>query len=456
MARPRLALLALLGSVPLACGGGGSPPPGGGAGHPGAAGQSGAAGVSPSGAAGTPGAAGSGAAGTSGAAGNVAPTGAAGMGAAGMGGAGTTGAAGTGAAAGAGAAGTGAAAGGPGAGGTPGVMDPGAEGDGDFTLPTGHPADALNGEMGSPKGKIITYQMKSADSAIYKGVRGAYMRNVWVYVPPGYVAGTPAPFLVVQDGGFDVWFGTKAPHTPDSGTGSLLPGTANTPRLLDNMIAMKKLPKIVALFVDNGGGDAEGSERGLEYDTVSGRFAEFVDEEVLPRAVSEAKTQLMVDLVFTKDPQGRATMGGSSGGAASFSMAWWHPELFGKVITFSGTFVRQASPEDPKYPHGCWSYHDYDPYDMTAPNGLIMKEPAPAKPIRYWLQVSQNDSGAGSGDKSYRDFRLANQRMAASLKAKGYHYHFDLAMGAGHFDGGVISQTLPGALLWLWRGYPIN
>jgi enterochelin esterase-like enzyme len=235
----------------------------------------------------------------------------------------------------------------------------------------------------------------------------------------------------------------------------LLPGTANTPRILDNLISMKKLPKIVALFVDNGGGDAEGSERGLEYDTVSGRFAEFVDQEVLPRAVTEVKTQLALDLLFTKDPQGRATMGGSSGGAASFSMAWWHPDLFGRVITFSGTFVRQASPEDPKYPHGCWSYHDYDPFDMGAPNGLIMRE-ATAKPIRYWLQVSQNDSGAGSGPGSYRDFRLANQRMAASLKLKSYHYHFDLAMGAGHFDGGVISQTLPGALLWLWRGYPIN
>jgi enterochelin esterase-like enzyme len=148
-------------------------------------------------------------------------------------------------------------------------------------------------------------------------------------------------------------------------------------------------------------------------------------------------------------------MGGSSGAAASFSMAWWHPDLFGRVISFSGTFVRQASPEDPKYPHGCWSYHDYDPFDMTAPNGLIVKEPT-TKPIRVWLEVGQNDSGAGSGPGSYRDFKLANQRMAASFKMKGYHYHFDYAMGAGHFDGGVIGQTLPGALLWLWRGYPVK
>ncbi|HVZ75283.1 MAG TPA: alpha/beta hydrolase-fold protein [Polyangia bacterium] len=350
----------------------------------------------------------------------------------------------------------GAAAGGvTGGGGTPGLTDPGTDGDGDFTLPMGHPADALNNEMGSPKGHIITFVMKSSDSKIYPGRNGAYMRNVWVYVPKQYVPGTPAPFITVQDGGFLVWLGTNAPHTPDSGTAAILPGTTNLPRVLDNLIAMGKLPKIVALFVDNGGGDAEGSERGLEYDTVSGKYAEFVDGEVLPRAVSEVKSQLGIDLAFTTDPQGRATLGGSSGGAAAFSMAWWHPELFGRAMIFSGTFVRQASPEDPLYPHGCWSYHDYDPYDATTPNGLVMKL-ATAKPIRVWIEAAQNDSGAGGGPTSYRDFRLAGQRMAASFKARGYHYHFDYAMGAGHFDGGVIGQTMPAALEWLWRGYPVN
>ena len=352
--------------------------------------------------------------------------------------------------------------GGAGAGGTPvtgtagtTVTDPGTDGDGDFTVPSGFKPDAANNASGAPQGKIITFQMKSSDSTIYPGRNGAYTRNVWAYVPMQYVAGTPAPFIVVQDGSWEVWFGTMAPHTPNGGTGALLPGTANLPRILDNLIAAGKLPKMVALFVDNGGGDAEGSERGLEYDTVSGRFAEFVDQEVLPRAVTEVKTQLALDLAFTKDPQGRATMGGSSGGAASFSMVWFHPDLFARAITLSGTFVRQASPEDPMYPHGCWAYHDYDPYDATAPNGVIMKEPTP-KPIRVWLEVGQNDMGAGSGPTSYRDFRLANQRMAASFKAKGYHYHFDLAMGAGHVDGGYAAQALPDALLWLWRGYPVG
>ena len=340
-------------------------------------------------------------------------------------------------------------------GGADGFTDPGTDGDGDFMIagpykdsPLNHPA------QGVTFGKQITFKMDSTTSAIYPGINGPYMRDVWVYIPAKYVPGSKAPFLVIQDGYYAVWFGNDVPHNPNP-TGVNLPGTANVPLIVDNLVAQGKLPPLVVLFVNNGGGDAEGSERGLEYDTVSGKFAEYIQTEVLPRTAMEVKTQLQMDLVFTDDPRGRGTLGGSSGGAASFSMAWFHPDYFTRVIAYSGTFVRQASPEDPMYPHGCWAYHDYDPYQDAAPNGVIMKEPTP-KPIRVWLEVGENDSGAGSGPGSYRDFRLANQRMAASLKAKQYHYHFDLAKGAGHVDGNVVAQTLPDAIAWAWRGYPLK
>jgi enterochelin esterase-like enzyme len=452
MSGRRLGLLwSSLALVMVACGPGSSGPSRGTAGQGGGAGA--AAGTS--GAAAAPGGAGSGgaagAAGTEGSAGTTGAAGTTGIAGAGGANAGAAGAAGAGAAAGGGGGGGGGTM--SGAAGTPGLTDPGIDGDGDNTVAMGFKPDPANAATTAPQGRIFTFVMKSSESMIYPGRNGPYMRNVYVYVPMQYVAGTPAPFIVVQDGGWDVWFGTKAPHAASTGPNE--PGTASLPHILDNYISMAKLPKLVALFVDNGGGDAEGSERGLEYDTVSGRFAEFIDQEVLPRVVTEAKTQLSLDLAFTKDPQGRATMGGSSGGAGSFSMVWFHPDLFARAITFSGTFVRQASPEDPMYPHGCWAYHDYDPYDMTAPNGVIVREPT-TKPIRVWHEVGSNDLGAGSGPGSYRDFRLANQRMAASFKMKGYHYHFDLVMGAGHVDGNAIAATLPGALIWLWRGYPTN
>ena len=48
---------------------------------------------------------------------------------------------------------------------------------------------------------------------------------------------------------------------------------------------------MVAISIGNGGGDAQGSERGLEYDTMSGRYAEFVENEVLPLVESKAQRE---------------------------------------------------------------------------------------------------------------------------------------------------------------------
>ena len=74
---------------------------------------------------------------------------------------------------------------------------------------------------------------------------------------------------------------------------------------------------------------------------------------------------------------------------------------------------------------------------------------------RVLRALDPNDMGHNGGPGSYRDFQLANERMAAEFGAKGYHYHFDEAQGAGHLDGGAVAQTLPAALLYVWRGYPV-
>ncbi len=46
--------------------------------------------------------------------------------------------------------------------------------------------------------------------------------------------------------------------------------------------------------------------------------------------------------------------------------------------------------------------------------------------------------------------------MAVKLAAKGYHFHYDHAANGMHVDQTVMGQTLPEALLWVWRGYPIQ
>ncbi|MEO6079573.1 MAG: alpha/beta hydrolase-fold protein [Steroidobacteraceae bacterium] len=292
-------------------------------------------------------------------------------------------------------------------------------GKGDYLIkPPYTPAPEQTPSADAPKGRIERFSINAADSKFYPGtgMRGAVTtREIVVYIPAQYVVGRPAPFIVTADA-----YGARDQQLPT---------------ILDNMIADKRLPAMVAIMVNNGGGDSRGSERGLEYDTVSGKYAEFIEAEVLPLVEKNYGVKL------TKDPQGRATMGGSSGAAAAFTMAWFHPEWYRRVLSYSGTFINAQSPDNPDSPHGAWEYHE----------NLIPK--SARKPIRIWMHVSQNDNGATSAAAGMRNWVIANQRMAAVLKAKGYAYQFVYSVESGHTDRKVIATTMAHALEWLWQGY---
>jgi len=309
--------------------------------------------------------------------------------------------------------------------------------DGNFILGPTHPAaPEMTAQDNVPHGEVIEFTMESTDSKIYPGIAreqgtfaqpdpnnptrlavsshpAPYTRKLAVYVPKQYVRGTAAPFIVGADG-------------PDRGLFVAL----------DNLIAQKRLPVMIAISIGNGSGDAQGSERGLEYDTMSGLYAEFVEKEVLPLVESKCNVKL------TKDPDARATMGGSSGGSAALSMAWYHPELYHRVLTYSGTYVNQQWPANPETPHGAWEYHEH-----LIPN-------SPVKPIRIWMEVGDRDNLISRDN--YHDWVLANENMARVLAAKGYHYQFVFARNAGHTDRTVKGQTLPEALEYVWKGYPIE
>jgi iron(III)-enterobactin esterase len=309
--------------------------------------------------------------------------------------------------------------------------------DGNFLLgPTHNPAPEMTATE-LTHGAVIEFTMESADSKYYPGIArdkgpvgtpdpndpaklvvttshpAPYTRKVAVYVPQGYVSGSVVPFIVGADGPDRMLF------------------TA-----LDGLIPEHKLPLMVAISIGNGSGDAQGSERGLEYDTMSPRYAEFVEHEVLPLVEEKAHVKL------THDPNGRATMGGSSGGSCALIMAWFHPELYHRVLTYSGTYVNQQWPSDPKFPHGAWEFHEH----------LISKDAR--KPIRLWMEVGDRDNyNPNPMHDNMHDWVVANENMAKVLAAKGYHYQFSFAENAGHTDRTVKMQTLPEALEYTWQGY---
>lgn len=304
------------------------------------------------------------------------------------------------------------------------VMDPGTEGDGTFMIgPEYMDAPELMVMDGVERGRTFPFTMDSADSAVFPGVTGPYTRNVWVYVPARYVDGDAAPFMVVQDGG-----GHRGRLTP----------------ILDSMIGAEELPALVVIFINPGPGDGRGSERGLEYDTVSEAYTTFIETEVLP-IIPEVPdiAAAYPGLRFTDDPEGRASFGGSSGGAAAFTMGWFRPDLYRRILTYSGTFVNQAPDED--YPHSAWEYHEH------------LLADTPVKPLRVFLQVGESDLNLdGRFGDDMHDWVAANDAMAEALEARGYHYRYLYSRGAGHVDDHVLRATLPDALRWLWRGYPID
>jgi enterochelin esterase family protein len=317
--------------------------------------------------------------------------------------------------------------------------NPGTEGDGHHMVGPEYKIDPDLTERGNPKGKFFEFKMKLADSKIFRGDDKTLQperrpvrqeRRIFVYVPAAYKDGTPAPVLVIHDG----------------------PGQMNLVRnALDNLTISKdpnrKLPPFIAIAVENGGSDGKNSERGLEYDTMSDRLARFINDEVFPAVLANPDIKAAYPkLAFTKNPWGRAVLGCSSGGAAALSMAWFRPDLFRRVMAYSGTFVDQQdddAAEEAAYPLGAWEYH----------SSMKLIEKSEQKPLRLFTHVSENDNRAKDPEETYHNWVMAGERTAAALKAKGYHYRYVFSKATGHCDKRVFEQTLADTLVWVWRGY---
>lgn len=315
---------------------------------------------------------------------------------------------------------------------------PATAGNGNFTIGPDYKIDPDLTDKGNPKGKSFEFSMKLADSKIFRGDDSTLdpkkpvrkQRKIFVYIPAAYQDGTKAPILVTFDGPSHLKLVSNA---------------------LDNLTISKnpdrKLPAFIVIAVENGGDDGKGSQRGLEYDTMSDRFARFINDEVLPAVLTNAEIKAAYPkIAFTDDPWGKATMGCSSGGAAALTMGWFRPDLFRRLITYSGTFVDQQdddAPEEKEYPLGAWEYH----------SGKKLIETSDKKPLRIFTHVSEFDIRAKDPEESYHNWVMANERTAAALKAKGYDYRYVFSRNSRHCDGKVFEQTLADTLVWMWHGY---
>jgi enterochelin esterase family protein len=261
-------------------------------------------------------------------------------------------------------------------------------------------ADSMPQE-GVPRGEIVKMPTFT-NSAIYPGT----VRDWWVYVPKQYDAAKPACLMVFQDGG-----GYVSAN-----------GQYRVPVVFDNLIAKKEMPVTIGVFINPGNvpaaqsGAKPRSNRSFEYDSLGDLYAKFLVQEILP--IVTAKYNI------TKDPEGRAVAGASSGGICAFTVAWERPDEFRKVLSHIGSFTNIRGG------------HNYP--------ALIRK--TEKKPLRVFLQDGLHDL-----DNLFGNWPLANQEMAAALKFMDYDCKF--VLGEGTHSGKHGGAILPDSLRWLWRDY---
>jgi enterochelin esterase-like enzyme len=279
-------------------------------------------------------------------------------------------------------------------------------------------------QPGVPAGKLsdkLTHVSK-----IYDGMKSEY----WIYVPAQYDPATAAALMVFQDGG------------------GYIDRNSNNPTLnvIDNLIAQKRIPVMIAVFINPGDitdspntpifnfvkayGDKwkrtlKDSMRSTLYDTVSDRYPRFLRDEVIAEVAAKYNLR--------KDGYSHAITGLSSGGICSFNAAWQFPDDFNRVISWIGSFEGIQWKEDPANPDGGQDYPD-----------KVLREPK--RNIRVWLQDGSEDL-----DLHFGNWPFANLRMANALKFRDYDYHFSFGKGTHNSTHGAAE--FPAEMTWLWRDY---
>jgi enterochelin esterase-like enzyme len=253
---------------------------------------------------------------------------------------------------------------------------------------------------GVPQGKLsdrIVHQSK-----IYPGMQS----NYWIYVPADYDSKTPVTLMVYQDG--------QGHINRDGGSHTL--------NVLDNLIHDKKIPSMIAVFIQPGLVEKK-AMRSIEYDTVDDRYARFLRDEILADVEKSYNVR--------KDSYSRGITGSSSGGICAFNAAWFHPELFSRVASRIGSFTSIQ----------------WHPGEIEGGNVYPFKIRKEAKRnIRVWLQDGANDL-----ENTHGSWPFQNLQMANSLKMMGYDFHYTL--GNGTHNGAHWSAQEPEAMEWLWRDY---
>jgi enterochelin esterase-like enzyme len=199
-------------------------------------------------------------------------------------------------------------------------------------------------------------------------------RPIWIYTPRGYAADKrPYSLLVLSDGGLYV-------------------NSAQVATTLDNLIAAGVIPPLVAVMVDN-------PDRFHEL-ACSSEYDDFLTQEVVPWARANYHA--------TDRPEQTIIGGASLGGLAAACVGFKHPEVFGNVLSQSGSFPWKPDEEKD------WEW-------LTRQFGK-----SPRLPLRFSFEAGlmENTGGAPPGRPIPPPLLTANRHLRDTLQSKGYPIHY--------------------------------
>ena len=247
-----------------------------------------------------------------------------------------------------------------------------------LSMPAAPPQPYIAESKSTPHGKLT--------SATLQSFLLKENRPLTIYVPSGYEdAKTASDLLIVLDG--------------EEYDGS---GSVPTPTILDNLIATKKTPAIVAVFVKNTGHrvrDLRGSRE----------FADFVGTELVP--------WIRKNYRINAGPDHAVAAGASLGGLGASYCAFTHPEAIGNALSLSGSFWLTNG----------WRQEERQPFplNLAGETGdfLVQVRNSERLPLRFYIAVGRfESSGAMLGtNRELRDILLLKGYPVSYEEVEGEH-----------------------------------
>ena len=244
-------------------------------------------------------------------------------------------------------------------------------------LPAAPPQPWIKRLPEAPQGEIKPHKIKSE---ILKEER-----MIRIYTPPGYdPKGKPCGLLIFFDG-------------------EAFPFAIPLPTILDNLIGAGKIPPMVAVMVNS----QTTRDRDL---ACSAPFADFLAKELV--------AWVRGNFSVSSDPAQTVVSGFSLGGLAAAYCGLRHPEVFGNVLSQSGSF---------------WFFDGWkQDADLFAKNfffdsGWLTRQFAKSSrlPLRFFLEVGTLEQSVSI------NMVLENRRLNDVLTAKGYQVTYSEYNG-GH------------------------